>query len=83
MTNRVLTTLGRLNRTTVFLATMVLVFVSLVVGGWFGGLVLLALAAGLLMLLTRVWDASDVKGRAARLAVLTLLMVMAIVQFRR
>ena len=83
MANRVLTTLGRIPRSVTFLLTTAVVLLSLTIGGWFGGLVLLAMSAGLLLVLSRVWLHVGVTGRAVRLLMVTMVMAMAIIQFRR
>jgi hypothetical protein len=83
MTNRVLSRLGQVNSTVAFLVTAVLVITALVVGGWFGALVLLGMFAGLVRLLVRVWPALDSRGRAGRVGVLTLLAFLGIAQLLR
>ena len=83
MTTRVLVRLGRVNATAAFLVTTVLVLAALVIGGWFGGLVLLAILAGLIALLTKSWPILDAKAKGFRVVVLTLLLVVALAQFTR
>jgi hypothetical protein len=78
MSERVLTRLGRLNPTLVFLAVAVVVFAGLLLPGVVGAAVLLALAAGAGWLLSRTWPVVPAPGRAARLAILLMVVVVAI-----
>ncbi|MGC1213196.1 MAG: DUF6703 family protein [Micromonospora sp.] len=70
--------LGRLNPTTVFLATLVLVLVALFAPGPVGGLVLLALAALLVWLMSVTWPVQRPATRMIRLLMLTLLIAVAL-----
>ncbi|HET8684638.1 MAG TPA: DUF6703 family protein [Micromonosporaceae bacterium] len=67
--------LGRQNRTTVFLATLALVLAALFAPPPVGGVLLLALTAGLAALLAVTWPVTAPATRALRLAVLVLLVV--------
>ncbi|MBN1172473.1 MAG: hypothetical protein JXA67_09895 [Micromonosporaceae bacterium] len=73
MVHRLLTRLGRLSVTAVFLTTTALVVAALLVGGWFGVAVLLAIGGVLAALLARLWPALDARGRASRVLLLALL----------
>jgi hypothetical protein len=77
MTQRVLSRLGRLNPTVVFLGVGGLVFAALVLPGIIGGVLLLALAAGVGWLLVQTWPAHPPRARAARLVILVLLAALA------
>ncbi|PWU43966.1 hypothetical protein DLE60_32840 [Micromonospora globispora] len=70
--------LARLNPTTVFLATLVLVLVALFAPGAVGGLVLLALAALLVWLMSVTWPVQRPATRMVRLLLLTLLIAVAL-----
>ncbi|MFG3602309.1 DUF6703 family protein [Micromonospora chersina] len=74
----VLSRLARLNPTTVFLAALVLVLVGLFAPGAAGGVVLLALAAGLVWLMTVTWPVQSPGTRVLRLLMLTLLIAVAL-----
>ncbi|MFC0034073.1 DUF6703 family protein [Micromonospora chaiyaphumensis] len=74
----VLSRLARLNPTTVFLAALVLVLVGLFAPGAVGGLLLLALAGGLVWLMTVTWPVQAPATRVLRLLVLTLLITVAL-----
>ncbi|MFG2168440.1 DUF6703 family protein [Micromonospora chersina] len=74
----VLSRLARLNPTTVFLAALVLVLVGLFAPGAAGGVVLLALAAGLVWLMTVTWPVQSAATRVLRLLMLTLLIAIAL-----
>ncbi|MBM0226310.1 DUF6703 family protein [Micromonospora sp. ATA51] len=70
--------LARVNPTTVFLATLVLVLVALFAPGPVGGLLLLALAAGLVCLMVTTWPVQAPATRVIRLVMLTLLIAVAL-----
>jgi hypothetical protein len=70
--------LARANPTTVFLVALVLVLVGLFAPGPFGGVLLLALAAGLVALLLTTWPVQAPAGRVIRLVMLTLLIAVAL-----
>ncbi|MBM7078430.1 MULTISPECIES: DUF6703 family protein [Micromonospora] len=72
--------LARANPTSVFLATLALVLVALFAPGPVGGLLLLALAAGLAYLLTVTWPVQAPQTRLIRLVMLTLLVAVALVK---
>jgi hypothetical protein len=63
--------------TVVFLAVAVLTFAGFALPSPYGGMILLAIAAGLTAVLGRTWPAHGAGGRAARLAVIALLVVLA------
>ena len=73
-----LTRLARVNPTTVFLATLVLVLVALFAPGAAGGLLLLVLAAGLVWLMAVTWPVQSPATRVIRLLMLTLLIAVAL-----
>jgi hypothetical protein len=72
--------LARTNPTAVFLATVALVLVALFAPGIIGGGLLLALAAGLVALLTITWPVQSSATRTLRLLMLTLLVAVALVK---
>ncbi|GAB2954000.1 hypothetical protein GCM10027280_48070 [Micromonospora polyrhachis] len=72
--------LARLNPTTVFLATLALVLVAFFAPGIIGGALLLALVAGLALLMVRTWPVQPPATRAVRLLALTLLAAAALVK---
>ncbi|MFE9652526.1 DUF6703 family protein [Micromonospora sp. NPDC006431] len=69
---------ARLNPTAVFLATLVLVLVALFTPGPVGGVLLLALAAGLVWLMSVTWPVQTPGTRMLRLLMLTLLLAVAL-----
>ncbi|RZU77550.1 hypothetical protein EV384_6280 [Micromonospora kangleipakensis] len=69
--------LARVNPTTVFLATLVLVLVALFAPGPVGGLLLLALATVLVWLMVTTWPVQAPATRVIRLVMLTLLIAVA------
>lgn len=73
----VLERLGRLNRTGVFLGTVVLVLAGLLLPGVAGAVALFALAAALIALLRLTWPYHDQRTRLLRVAVLAVLLVAA------
>lgn len=70
--------LARVNPTTVFLATLVLVLVAAFAPGPVGGGLLLALAAGLVWLMVTTWPVQRPATRVLRLVMLTLLVAVAL-----
>ena len=74
----VLERINRLNRTTVFLGTLALMLAGLFLPGILGALLLVALAAGLGLLLTRTWAYLPGGARALRLLVLAVLVIAAV-----
>jgi hypothetical protein len=74
----VLTRLARVNPTAVLLATLALVLIALFAPGIIGGALLLALAAGLVALLTITWPVQPPAIRVVRLLILTLLITAAL-----
>ena len=80
MSDRVLARLARVNRTGVFLAVAALVFVGLFLPGGLGGVLLLALAAGLGWLLLRTWPLTAPTMRTVRVLILALLVAVAMLK---
>lgn len=76
----VLARLARVNPTTVFLATLVLVLVAFFAPGIIGGALLLALAAGLVALLVTTWPVQAPATRVIRLVMVTLLLAVALIK---
>ena len=76
--NPVLVRLARANPTSVFLATLVLVLVAVFAPGPVGGVLLLALAAGLVWLMALTWPVQAPRTRVVRLLMLTLLIAVAL-----
>ncbi|WFE61835.1 DUF6703 family protein [Micromonospora sp. WMMD714] len=72
--------LARVNPTSVFLAALALVLVALFAPGPVGGLLLLALAAGLVYLLAVTWPVQAPQTRVLRLVMVTLLVTVALVK---
>jgi hypothetical protein len=79
---RIVVRLGRMNRTTLFLIAAVYVFLGFLIPGVVGAVMLLALAAGLIWLMLRTWPTHNVQTRLARMAILTLLIVVAILKIK-
>lgn len=73
--------MNRLNPTGVFLVAAALVLAALFVPGPVGGALLLLVAAVAAALLLGTWERLALVGRAARLVVLALLVVMALKRF--
>ncbi|MEV4493565.1 DUF6703 family protein [Micromonospora coxensis] len=76
--NPVLVRLARANPTSVFLATLALVLVAVFAPGPVGGVLLLALAAGLVWLMALTWPVQAPRTRVVRLVMLTLLIAVAL-----
>ncbi|MEU5567390.1 DUF6703 family protein [Micromonospora musae] len=72
--------LARVNPTAVFLVTLALVLVALFAPGPVGGVLLLALAGGLVALLAKTWPVQAPQTRLIRLLMLTLLVAVALVK---
>jgi hypothetical protein len=70
--------LGRLNPTTVVIAVVVLFLLVLLLPDPLAGALILAIAAGLVALLTRTWRILPTPQRALRLVVIGLLVAVAI-----
>lgn len=73
----VLARLARANPTAVFLVTLALVLVAFFAPGVVGGVLLLALAAGLVALMATTWSVQAPQTRLIRLLMLTLLVAVA------
>ncbi|MFV2102608.1 hypothetical protein [Micromonospora sp. LOL_024] len=72
--------LARVNPTTVFLVTLLLVLVAFFTPGVPGGLLTLLLAGGLVALLVTTWRVQTPQTRVIRLLALTLLVIAALVK---
>ncbi|KWV32220.1 DUF6703 family protein [Micromonospora rifamycinica] len=72
--------LARVNPTSVFLAALALVLVALFAPGPVGGVLLLALATGLVYLLAVTWPVQAPQTRVLRLVMVTLLVTVALVK---
>ncbi|MDQ7902977.1 hypothetical protein RB614_00395 [Phytohabitans sp. ZYX-F-186] len=70
--------LARINPTAAFLGALVVVLVGLFAPGAFGGVVLLALAAGMVYLMSRTWPVTAPRTRSIRVIMLGLLLVAAL-----
>ncbi|MFC0002757.1 DUF6703 family protein [Micromonospora siamensis] len=70
--------LARVNPTTAFLAALVIVLVAFFAPGPVGGVLLLALAAGLVWLLATTWPVQAPAIRLIRLVMLTVLIAVAL-----
>jgi hypothetical protein len=81
-TQVLLARLSQLNPTTVFLAIAALVIAGLLAPHPVGGILLLVLAAALAALLSVTWGVGTPRTRVARLAILALLVILAIVRLR-
>ena len=80
MAARVLARLARMSPTSLFLTATGLVLVALLIGGWFGALLLLAVGAVPAAVLVRIWPQIGGQARAARVAMLLLLLALAVAQ---
>ncbi|HEX5542081.1 MAG TPA: DUF6703 family protein [Micromonospora sp.] len=78
--NAVLARLSRVNPTAAFLGALALVLVGLFAPGIIGGMLLLALAVGLAVLLAATWPVQTQRTRAMRLAMLSLLFTVALIK---
>jgi predicted PurR-regulated permease PerM len=83
MEQRILTRLGRMNRTTLFLLAALYVFLAFLIPGVIGAVMLLALAAGLVWLMRRTWATRPGNARIARIVVVAVLVVVAVVKLTR
>jgi hypothetical protein len=72
--------LARINPTAAFLGALLVVLVGLFAPGVIGGFVLLALAAGLIYLMSRTWPITAPRTRAIRVIMLGLLVLVALVK---
>jgi hypothetical protein len=72
--------IARLPRAAVFLLALVLVLAGLFLPGPVGGVLLLALAVGLALLLRQTWPVTPARLRPVRLVVLALLFLAALVK---
>jgi hypothetical protein len=70
--------LARINPTAAFLGALVVVLVGLFAPGVFGGLVLLALAAGMIYLMSRTWPITTPRTRTIRLIMLGVALLAAL-----
>jgi hypothetical protein len=70
--------LARINPTTAFLGALVVVLIGLFAPGVFGGVVLLALAGGLIYLMRRTWPVATRQTRTIRVVMLGLLLLAAL-----
>jgi hypothetical protein len=70
--------LARINPTAAFLGALVVVLVGLFAPGGIGGVVLLALAAGMIYLLARTWPVTTPQTRSIRVIMLGLLLLAAL-----
>lgn len=70
--------LARINPTAAFLGALVVVLVGLFAPGVIGGAVLLALAAGLIYLMSRTWPVTAPRTRSIRVIMLGLLLLAAV-----
>ena len=64
--------------TVAFLAVAVLTFAGLALPSPYGGMILLALAAGVAVLLVRTWPAHGPRSRAVRVVILAALVALAV-----
>jgi uncharacterized protein YqgC (DUF456 family) len=74
---KLLTSLLRMDRTSVFLAVLVVALIGLFVPSWPGALILYVVVAALATLLSRTWRVTPSGHLAFRLAVLAILAVIA------
>jgi hypothetical protein len=72
--------LARANRTAVFGASVLLVLVALFAPGGYGAALLLAIAAGLVVLASVTWRVQPPATRAVRLAILAGLVLLAVLK---
>ncbi|MGN9910997.1 DUF6703 family protein [Phytohabitans sp. LJ34] len=70
--------LARVNPTAAFLGALVVVLVGLFAPGVIGGVVLLALAAGMIYLMTRTWPITAQRTRTIRVVMLGVLLLVAL-----
>jgi uncharacterized membrane protein len=75
--------LARVNRTVVFVVAAAYVFAALLIPGIVGAAMLVVLGVALAVLMTRTWPVQTPRTRAARLAILALLIVVAVVKVTR
>jgi hypothetical protein len=72
--------LARMNPTAAFLGALVVVLVGLFAPGVIGGAVLLALAAGMIYLMTHTWPITAQRTRTVRVIMLGLLLLAALLK---
>jgi hypothetical protein len=72
--------LARINPTGAFLGALVVVLVGLFAPGVIGGIVLLALAAGMVYLMRRTWPITAPRARLIRVVMLGLLLLAALIK---
>ncbi|GAA4152706.1 hypothetical protein GCM10022251_21150 [Phytohabitans flavus] len=70
--------LARINPTAAFLGALVVVLIGLFAPGVIGGAVLLALAGGMIYLMTRTWPVAAPQTRTIRVIMLGLLLLAAL-----
>lgn len=70
--------LARINPTAAFLGALVVVLIGLFAPGVIGGVVLLALAAGMIYLMSRTWPVTSPRTRSIRVIMLGLLLFAAL-----
>jgi hypothetical protein len=78
MSDRLLTRLATLNRTSVFLVSLVIMLLGLFLPGVLGGLLLLAVAALLALLAVKTWAVQRPGSRVIRLLLLAFLFFVAV-----
>ncbi len=66
-------TLSRMDRTKVFLVTLVVGLIALFLPGLLGGLILVAVVIGLAVLMRRTWSVTDPRALVLRLVILAVL----------
>jgi hypothetical protein len=72
--------LSQANRTTVFLTVLIAVLAGLLLPSPYGPVLLLLLAAGLVAVLSVTWAGGTPQTRAARVVILALLVLVAVVR---
>jgi uncharacterized membrane protein len=75
--------LARVNRTVVFVVAAAYVFAALLIPGVVGAAMLIVLGVGLAFLMVRTWPIQSPRSRAARLAILALMIFVAVVKATR
>jgi hypothetical protein len=75
-----LNTLARMDRTKVFLATLVVGLIGLFLPGLLGGVVLLVVIGAMVALMRLTWPHTPVGARVLRLLILGLLAVFALIK---
>jgi uncharacterized membrane protein len=72
--------LNGINRTVIVLVMAAIVVAALLLPGIVGGALLLVVGVGLALMLRATWHRHDLQRRAARLAILALVVVIAVVK---